>query len=85
MHQLSVSNINHYTCLWLCVFVCELVCLLVFLSSSRYSLNGVWGYDMVLTILREERSGLPRDMVDRVLNQLSQGRSTETHPCKHSQ
>lgn len=46
----------------------ELVCLLVFLSSGRYSLDGVWGYDMVLIILREERSGLFRDMVDRVLN-----------------
>lgn len=40
--------------------------------TEKYSLDGVWGYDMVLTILREERSGLPRDMVDRVLNQLSQ-------------
>lgn len=85
MHQLSVTNKSHYVHVHVygCVSVCELVCLLVLLSGSRYSLDGVWGYDVILTILKEERSGLPGDMVDRVLNQLSQGRSTETHSCKH--
>lgn len=39
--------------------------------TEKYCLDGVWGYDVVLTILRAERRGLPVDMVERVLNQLN--------------
>nr|XP_022308465.1 AP-4 complex subunit epsilon-1-like isoform X2 [Crassostrea virginica] len=39
--------------------------------TEKYSGDAVWGYDVVLLILREERGSLPAGLVDRVFSHLT--------------